>query len=468
MRALLRRTRYGFTLIELIVVLLIIGVLATIATIAYTQITDRAQATRAQADLRNIAQAVLVEATVNRVDTLDRALVTEVLESSLGGTVTDGIAAVDYRLGYADQAPQMPGDLSVGFDHGDGVWTDMDGTRAILTTADGNGNVYATTVTTREVAGEHTHPAGTAPQDITIGDGPVDGGDTTPPSVPGYTFATTWDTTAYGCSGPTIKLPLVGTGEGTIDWGDGTTGELLDGASHTYATSGQYTVTVEGTFNELSMVGAVPTAPCLISVDQWGSDTGTTSMYGAFYEARNLISVAPPPSTVTNLHGTFQEARNFNGDISGWDTSNVTTMQGTFYGAYAFNQDLTTWDTSNVTNMSAVFYRANSFDGDVSTWDTSKVTDMSSMFFQAPMFNQDLSEWDTSQVTDLTGMFDGAERFNGNIAGWDTSNVTRMNRTFNNARSFNQDLSGWDTSAVTGHNSFDSGALVWTLPRPTF
>lgn len=42
---------------------------------------------------------------------------------------------------------------------------------------------------------------------------------------------------------------------------------------------------------------------------------------------------------------------NFNGDISGWDTSRVTDMGGTFWSTSSFNNPLNSWDTSRVNNM---------------------------------------------------------------------------------------------------------------------
>ena len=53
----------------------------------------------------------------------------------------------------------------------------------------------------------------------------------------------------------------------------------------------------------------------------------------------------------------FSDAISFNGDISGWDTSNVD-MEGMIDGATNFNRDLQSW---NVTNMCFMFAGADSY-----------------------------------------------------------------------------------------------------------
>lgn len=58
--------------------------------------------------------------------------------------------------------------------------------------------------------------------------------------------------------------------------------------------------------------------------------------------------------------------------------------------------------------MGSAFARRANFNGDISGWDTSAVTSMHYLFDSASAFNQDISQWDTSKVTDMLGMFNGA------------------------------------------------------------
>ena len=61
-------------------------------------------------------------------------------------------------------------------------------------------------------------------------------------------------------------------------------------------------------------------------------------------------------------------------------------------------------DVSKITDMSKLFSFSN-FDGDISGWNTSNVTNMNRMFL-ASEFNGDISNWNVSSVTNMRFMFD--------------------------------------------------------------
>ncbi len=272
-------------------------------------------------------------------------------------------------------------------------------------------------------------------------------------------FVTTWDTSL--ADGTTVALALAGDVDATIDWGDDSDPNHVTTPGphvHDYDIDGIYTVSVTGSvtaYNSLhnGSSGGYPFIEHakLVSVDSWGN-VGLTSMYRAFYECSNLVSV---PGTsdgieaVTDMSGMFAGALAFNHDIGGWDTSSVTSMFQMFGNASAFNQDIGGWDISSVTNMGWMFEGASSFNGNIGGWNTSSVTEMSSMFSIASSFNQDIGGWDTSSVIDMRWMFSRTSSFNQPIGGWDTSSVTDMGSMFYNASTFNQDIGGWDTSSVT-------------------
>jgi surface protein len=261
----------------------------------------------------------------------------------------------------------------------------------------------------------------------------------------------------------TISLPLNGTVDATVDWGDSTSDSYTTAGTqtHTYATGGEYTVRVSGTVTQFGSGTTTLSRPELTKCLSFGT-IGITSLDGAFRNCANLTEVpAVLPAGVDSLVRMFLQATSFNQDISGWDTSSVTNLSNMFNTATAFNQDIGGWDTSSVTNMGAMFFGATAFNQDIGSWDTSSVTSMGVMFFGATSFNQDIGSWDTSSVTNLSSMFDGATSFNQDIGGWDTSSVTNMSSMFSGATAFNQDIGGWDTSSVTTMSSMFSGATAF-------
>jgi surface protein len=279
-----------------------------------------------------------------------------------------------------------------------------------------------------------------------------------------------------------FELGLFGVGNVQVDWGDNTSSVTnCDECSyllyrHTYATSGQYTITISGTLTGFGQEidqnffenPPVPLlgAEYLTAVTSFG-DLGIESLSLAFFGSNNLIDVpAVLPATVTDLSGLFASASSFNDDISAWNTANVTSMALMFadlIGLFsdstdstepssAFNQSLSSWVTSSVTDMSGMFAGASSFDQSLSSWVTSSVTDMSGMFNGASSFDQSLSSWDTSSVTDMSFMFAGASSFNQSLSSWNVSLVTSMEDMLDDAAlstaNYDATLDGWVSRPV--------------------
>jgi surface protein len=306
-------------------------------------------------------------------------------------------------------------------------------------------------------------------------------------------FITVWQTDAeggddrYQSANNQIRIGTTGSGYNfTIDWGDGTIEEnQTEGKTHTYQSSGTYTIKITGPFPRLYFredYRGYDNAK-ILSVEQWGNNYWQ-SMEQAFFEAKNLeISATDKPILlqVTNMESMFQGAEKFNTDIGDWDVSNVTDMEAMFYLAREFDQDISGWDVSNVTRMYYMFAYTNKFNQDISDWDVSSVTSMEAMFRSAIAFNQNINEWDVSNVIYFREMFDttpvfnhdlndwdvsNAENmdamfevsaFNGDISDWDVSNVNNMRDMFKNNTAFNKDISEWDVSSVvTMHSMFDS------------
>jgi surface protein len=275
--------------------------------------------------------------------------------------------------------------------------------------------------------------------------------------------------TSFEPANNTISVPLNGTVNCTIDWGDGSSESHTTTGfkTHTYASAGIYTVQISGTMTQLNHgTGASSTSnkAKLVRCPSFGN-VGLTSLSSAFRNCVNLIEVpVVVPAAVTNMGSVFQGATAFNQPIGGWNTSSVTNMGSMFQGATAFNQPIGGWNTSSVTNMGNMFQGATAFNQDIGGWNTAAVTAMSNMFVGATAFNQDIGGWNTAAVTSMSSMFNGATAFNQDIGGWNTAAVTSMSSMFNGATAFNQDIGGWNTAAVTAMSNMFQGATAFNQP----
>jgi len=270
-------------------------------------------------------------------------------------------------------------------------------------------------------------------------------------------------------AGAAIGLPLYGTVNVSIDWGDGSSAETVNAVGfiyHTYTNAGTYAVKISGTLTHFGD-GVLPGyshPEFLTSVTSFGS-IGLSSLAGAFKGASNLTDVPVTlPASVTSLSCTFQYATKINdADICSWNVSQVTDMSGLFFGALIFNQPIGSWDVSNVLNMYQMFATDNAFNQDITSWNVANVTNMSNMFYEAWNFNQSIGSWNVGNVTDMSGMFSWAAKFNQNIGLWNVSKVTNMSWMFYQASLFNQNLGSWNIGNVTNMSQmFNFSGLTTT------
>ena len=256
-------------------------------------------------------------------------------------------------------------------------------------------------------------------------------------------------------SGTTVTVPLAGTVDCVIDWGDGNSDSYTTTGNkeHTYSTDGEYTVKISGL---LTGFGGNVSRPNLTKCLSFG-DIGLVSLGEAFRGCENLIEVPTLlPSTITSMSFMFFNATNFNQDISSWNVQNITNMNSMFNGATVFNQNISSWNVSSVTNMAGVFSGATSFNQNISSWNVSSVTNMASMF-RDTIFNQDISSWNVSSVTNMSTMFLRATGFNQNLSDWITGVASQptafsldANATFaNNANNLKPFLSDGTTRINT-------------------
>jgi len=270
-------------------------------------------------------------------------------------------------------------------------------------------------------------------------------------------FISVWTTTSPS---ETINLPYSPSGvyDGTIDWGDGSPTSINDytNRSHTYASVGTYTITINGEITNFNFGVNDPTnVTNLISVTQWGSCFNIVSGLSAFENCSSLtLTGVTDILDLTNVLTTERMFWNCTqlttvNNMDSWDVSSVTNMGGMFFGCYDFDQPLNSWDVSSVTNMDSMFYQCTNFNQPLNSWVVSNVTNMASMFANCSVFDQPLNSWDVSGVTNMYYMFGACVVFNQDISSWDVSSVTNMSYMFVNCFDFDQPLNSWDVSGVT-------------------
>lgn len=276
-------------------------------------------------------------------------------------------------------------------------------------------------------------------------------------------FISTWDTTLPGSANDTIILPLLSGGvySGTIDWGDGNTSVLsYANRTHTYASSGTYTVTISGTMDDgiaFPLFGGDTRK--ITDVSNWGNaDIGLRRAFNGC-ENLDITATDAPDISTTDMSECLRDCFTLvNIDLSQWDVSSVQDFTESFRDCSNLQTaGVGGWDLSSATNMSAMFADAQVFNEDIGAWDVSNVVNMQSLFncrFLGGIFNQDIGSWNTGNVQRMDFMFREQINFNQDIGGWNMSNVTTIRRMFEFASSFDQSLENWDITSVSDARDF--------------
>jgi len=223
-------------------------------------------------------------------------------------------------------------------------------------------------------------------------------------------FYSVWDTTktsSGSSSSNQVRLPLQssGTYNFLVYWGDGGSDTITSwnqaAVTHTYASSGVYTIDITGTIVGWQFDFGGDRLK-IIEIQQWGDlRLGNSGSY--FQGCRNLVHTATDNLDLTGttyMYEAFGSCASLgsSGNMNGWDVSGVTTMRYMFEDATSFNQNIGSWDTSSVTDMRWLFSGCSSFNQPIGSWDTSSVTYMWWMFYVATSFNQNIDGWICSVV----------------------------------------------------------------------
>ncbi|GAA4237345.1 hypothetical protein GCM10022291_23930 [Postechiella marina] len=250
-----------------------------------------------------------------------------------------------------------------------------------------------------------------------------------------------------------------------INWGDGNTDSNVTGdITHTYASSGTYTIEISGDFPSIYFNNSGDVEK-IIEILSWGN-IQWQSMENAFYGCTNLNFDAidsPDLSQATSLKNMFRDATSFTGIVNDWDVSTITDISGIFSNCNIFNRPVDNWTTNSVTDMSETF-KNTAFNQPLDNWNTASVTNMKDMLYACVNFNQNINNWNVGKVTDMSGMFIACRRFNQPLNNWNVSQVTDMSLMFFRTNDFNQDLSKWKVGNVTNmQRMFDECAINYPM-----
>jgi surface protein len=304
-------------------------------------------------------------------------------------------------------------------------------------------------------------------------------------------FISTWRTTntSSGSSASNqVKLPLISTGtyNFTVNWGDGSEDIITvwnqAQTTHTYAASGDYTITIAGICRGWRFANTADRLK-ILNISSWGIfNTGNTS--GAFFGCSNLnVTATDTPkfteNSITTLFEFFRGCSSlvYNSTINNWDVSNITSLENIFLGATLFNQPLNNWNVSNVVVMRGAFLSASNFNQPLNNWNVGAVQffggPSGGMFLFATAFNQDISGWNTSSAVNMQAMFQFANAFNQNINGWNVSSVTNFSSMFQSKNNFTFSLNSWNTGNATNMTSmfassnFNQNITSWNVSKVT-
>lgn len=177
-------------------------------------------------------------------------------------------------------------------------------------------------------------------------------------------FRFTVDTTEAGSASGTFVLPTIGAGyDATVDWGDGTTTELIGSPGNVtkvYSEAKEYQISITGTFPRIYFNNGGDRLK-LKSIDNWGN-IQWQSFERAFYGCSNLVTAHGIADTSAVMRFDYA----FNGcsslqtlDVSGWNTEKVKNFQEAFRNCSILKGDFSSLSIKAATNLFLMFSNSN-------------------------------------------------------------------------------------------------------------
>lgn len=280
-------------------------------------------------------------------------------------------------------------------------------------------------------------------------------------------FESSWNTanTSAGSSSSTqVTLPLLDTGFSAsynmyVDWGDGSTDHITTynqaETTHTYASSGTYTIKIQGKFKGGIRFNSTGDRLKLLNISKWGclEFVSSAAQFGGCSNLTITANDYPYMGSVTTLIQLFLSCTSLT-DVPGlpsWRMGRVTSLQSMFTGCSSFNQNLNLLNVSTVTQFAGMFSGCTVYNQPMNSWNTASATGMSSFLSSCPAFNQNISNFTMTNVTNIASMLFSSTAFDQDISSWNISKVTSASNFLTSGTlsktNYNKLLATW--SAIT-------------------
>jgi len=281
-------------------------------------------------------------------------------------------------------------------------------------------------------------------------------------AAPNPDFVSTWDTTQAGSASDTIVLPM--TAGNTVHWGDGSSDTTN---THTYASGGTYTITIEGTVNTFRFAAAGDRLK-ILDVSNWGGfDIWSDRV---FQSCNNLDVTATDSPTLSNINSAlslFQSCNLTNVNFSTWDFSVCTKFRLFLSTNTNFTGNVEGVIHSGVIRIDQAFTNTPLGSPDLSTWDVSGITLWSDCMRNCQLGAlTDVSGW--TPKGNMNGAFNVNPLFQGlGVDTWTIGAITNGVNVFANGAfstaNYDATLIAWEAQAPTNSVSFSFGSSQYTI-----